>query len=423
MRRARALGRTHVRALLDATDGARFRVFVDSRQTLWRVLLDPFFQFPDCYAQGLIDIEGELERLACLIDQGTSKAPGVSRCLTSLSRMLRWPRRNSLTASKNNIHHHYDIGNEFYRLWLDERLLYSCGYFETANVSLEEAQLAKMNHICRKLWLRPGETVIEAGCGWGAMALHMAKQFGVRVRAYNISSEQLAEARRRAQEQKLEDRVQFIQGDWRTIDGQCDAFVSIGMLEHVGTANYRQLGSVIDRCLSRDGRGLMHSIGRNKPQPMDPWTERRIFPGAYPPSLGEMASLFEPHEFSILDVENLRLHYAETLRHWLARYQECMPTVRSTYGDRFARTWHMYLASSVAAFETGGLQLFQVLFARPQLNQLPRTRSYQYVDDRALGSHKNGAFSRRLGAPAFKTSMSGQAIHPVGAPAFKECKS
>jgi cyclopropane-fatty-acyl-phospholipid synthase len=375
-------------ALAETADRERPRIVIHSRPTLWRVLLDPFFQFPEGYADGKIEIEGDLERLACLIDQCASKAPRFTRWLTLLSRTLHWARRNTLIGSKDNIHHHYEIGNDFYRLWLDESLLYSCGYFEEPSASLEQAQVAKMNHVCRKLWLRPGETVIEAGCGWGALALHMAKHFGVRVRAYNISGEQIAEARRRAREEQLDDRVEFILDDWRNITGQCDVFVSIGMLEHVGGANYRRLGAVIDRCLSGDGRGLIHSIGRNKPQPMDPWTERRIFPGAYPPSLGEMATVFEPHDFSILDVENLRLHYAQTLRHWLKRYEESREAVRSMFGERFVRTWHMYLASSVAAFETGNLQLFQVLFARPQLNELPRTRSYQYGHLKSQGQQQ-----------------------------------
>ena len=366
-------------APVETADQERPRVVIHSRPTLWRVLLDPFFEFPERYADGQIEVEGDLGRLMWHIDRCASQSPRASRWFTLWSRMFHWARRNTLAGSKGNIHHHYDVGNDFYRLWLDENLLYSCAYFEEPSTSLERAQLAKMDHVCRKLWLRPGETVIEAGCGWGAFALHMAKHFGVRVRAYNISSEQIAEARRRAREEKLEDRVEFILDDWRNITGQCDVFVSVGMLEHVGVANYRRLGAVIDRCLSSDGRGLVHSIGRNQPQPMDSWTERRIFPGAYPPSPREMASVFEPHDFSILDVENLRLHYAETLRHWLTRFEKSLESVQSTYGERFTRTWRMYLASAIAAFDTGSLQLFQVLFARPQLNELPRTRSYQYA--------------------------------------------
>jgi cyclopropane-fatty-acyl-phospholipid synthase len=363
---------------LDSTvEPVRFRI--GDRRTLWRIFVDPFYQFPEAYCDDRVQIEGDVESLMGLIARYAARAPKATLWLTYLGKLLHWGGRNTLAASQKNIHHHYDIGNDFYRLWLDENLLYTCAYFEEPTASLEQAQCAKMDHVCRKLQLRPGETVIEAGCGWGGFAIHMAKNYGVRVRAYNISREQVAEARRRAQAEGLSDRVEFVLEDWRKITGSCDVFVSIGMLEHVGTANYRQLGDVIDRCLSPDGRGLIHTIGRNRRQPLDPWIERRIFPGAYPPSLAQMAPIFEPHDLSVLDVENIRLHYAETLRHWLARYEQSVETVRGMYEERFVRMWRMYLAGSVAAFEYGSLQLFQVLFARPLRNSLPLTRAHEYA--------------------------------------------
>jgi len=355
----------------------RFRL--SDRATLWRILFDPFFQFPDAYCDGRLQVEGDLETLMGHVAQSAARAPQATVLLTYVAKLLHWGGRNTLSGSQKHIQHHYDIGNDFYRLWLCENLLYTCAYFEELTASLEQAQCAKMDHVCRKLELRPGETVIEAGCGWGGFAIHMARHYGVRVRAYNISREQVAEARRRAQVEGLSDRVEFVLDDWRNITGSCDVFVSIGMLEHVGTPNYRRLGDVIDRCLSANGRGLIHTIGRNRRQPLDAWIERRIFPGAYPPSLGQMSAIFERREFSVLDVENIRLHYAETLRHWLARYEQSIETVRGMYDERFVRMWRMYLAGSVAAFEFGSLQLFQVLFARPMRNNLPLTRSHEYA--------------------------------------------
>lgn len=355
----------------------RFRIA--DRGTLWRILTDPFYQFSEAYCRGRLEVDGDLETLMGIVAKSAARSPQSTRWLTYLGKLFHWGSRNSLSGSQKNVHHHYDIGNDFYRLWLDENLLYTCAYFEEPAAALEQAQCAKMDHVCRKLELRSGETVIEAGCGWGGFALHMAKNYGVRVRAYNISREQVAEARRRAKAEGLDDRVEFILEDWRKITGCCDVFVSIGMLEHVGTANYRRLGDVIDRCLSADGRGLIHTIGRNRRQPLDPWIERQIFPGAYPPSLGQMSAIFERSEFSVLDVENIRLHYAETLRHWLARYEQSIETVRQMYDERFVRMWRMYLAGSVAAFDFGSLQLFQVLFARPMRNQLPLTRAHQYA--------------------------------------------
>jgi cyclopropane-fatty-acyl-phospholipid synthase len=355
------------------------RIQLHDRATLWRILVDPYFQFPEAYANGKLDIDGDLERTMCLIARSGAEAPQAARWLTLLETLLHWGGRNTLAASQKNIHHHYDIGNDFYRLWLDENLLYTCAYFEEPSASLEAAQIAKMDHVCRKLVLQPGETVIEAGCGWGGFALHMARHYGVRVRAYNISKEQVNAARARAKAEGLDDRVEFILDDWRNITGKCDVFVSIGMLEHVGLKNYRQLGDVIDRSLTPNGRGLIHTIGRNRSEVLDPWIERRIFPGARPPALSEMGAIFEPRQFSVLEVENLRLHYAETLRHWLARYEESVETIRKQYDSKFVRMWRMYLAGSVAAFDSGTLQLFQVLFARPRLNDLPLTRAHQYT--------------------------------------------
>ena len=173
--------------------------------------------------------------------------------------------------------------------------------------------------------------------------------------------------------------MNFIEADWRSISGQYDAFVSVGMLEHVGKSHYRRLGEVIHRVLAAHGRGLIHSIGRNKPRPVDAWIERRIFPGSYSPSLGEMLQVLEPREFSVLDVENLRLHYARTLRHWLARFEQAVGRVAQMFDDRFVRMWRLYLAGSVAAFEAGDLQLFQIVFARAESNQVPLTRAGWYA--------------------------------------------
>jgi cyclopropane-fatty-acyl-phospholipid synthase len=246
-------------------------------------------------------------------------------------------------------------------------------------MTLEAAQRAKMDHVCRKLRLRPGQRVIEAGFGWGGFALHMARHYGVNVRAYNISGEQVRYARAWAAREGLAERVEFVEDDYRNIRGHCDAFVSVGMLEHVGVENYATLGSVIGRCLAANGLGLIHSIGRNAPGRMNGWIERRIFPGAYPPSLGEMMQVFEPLRFSVLDVENLRLHYAQTLRDWRARYTAHLETIHAMYDESFTRAWDLYLAGSVAAFNTGSLQLYQVVFARGTNNAVPTTRSHLYV--------------------------------------------
>jgi cyclopropane-fatty-acyl-phospholipid synthase len=276
---------------------------------------------------------------------------------------------NDARAARENVHRHYDLGNDFYRLWLDREMVYTCAYFPTPDATLDAAQVAKMDRVCRKLALAPGERVIEAGCGWGSLALFMAARYGVTVRAFNISSEQIAFARGRARAEGLAGRVEFVEDDYRNVRGECDAFVSIGMLEHVGAADYRTFGAVIDRTLPERGRGLLHFIGRDRPSPLNPWIRKRIFPGAYAPTLREVFErVLEPHALSVLDVENLRLHYAKTLEHWRRRFGASAREVASMFDDRFVRAWDLYLAGSQAAFTTGSMQLFQVVFARGASN-------------------------------------------------------
>ncbi len=337
------------------------------------LIWDPSLALGDRYTDGRIVIEGDLPTVLTAIFQAMPH-----------QRQGSWrdwfigQRGHSLNESRDSVYHHYDLGNKFYRLWLDEQMAYTCAYYEHPEMSLEQAQIAKFDHVCRKLRLHKGEHVAEAGCGWGGLALHMARHYGVTVRAYNLSREQVAFARQRAQQEGLLDRVEFIEDDYRNITGTYDAFVSIGMLEHVGVDQYANLGKTMDRVLSPSGRGLIHTIGRNAARRLDSWTERRIFPGAEPPSLRQMMDIFEPFCFSILDVENLRLHYAQTLRHWLQRYEAAVPQVQALFDEKFVRMWRFYLAASIAAFAAGHLQLFQVLFTRAQNNTLPWTRADIY---------------------------------------------
>jgi cyclopropane-fatty-acyl-phospholipid synthase len=353
------------------------RVWLRDRGALWRLAVHPDLHFGDLYSTGRVEVEGDLVRFLETAYSGVAAhtPPWLRRLRDYWSR----PRANTPAGSRENIHHHYDLGNDFYALWLDrEAMQYTCAYFPDPAMTLEQAQIAKMDHVCRKLQLKPGDRVIEAGCGWGGLARHMARHYGVTVRAYNISHEQIAYARAKAAEEGLADRVEYIEDDYRNITGRCDVFVSVGMLEHVGKENYAVLGAVIDRVLTDEGRGLIHTIGRNRPAPMNAWIERRIFPGAYPPTLREMMDIFEPNGFSVLDVENLRLHYAKTLEHWLARFEAHAAEIERRFDRRFVRAWRLYLAGSIAAFTTGSLQLFQVVFARARNNALPWSRAHLY---------------------------------------------
>jgi cyclopropane-fatty-acyl-phospholipid synthase len=362
------------------------RVLIHDRVNLWKLIFNPTLQFGEAYSAGRIEVEGDLLEFLQAVYRAKSAARKPAGLLrNALRRGRQRMRSNTLGGSRANIHHHYDIGNDFYKLWLDDQLVYTCAYFPTPQATLEEAQVAKMELVCRKLWLRPGETLVEAGCGWGALALHMARQHGVQVKAFNISHEQIAYARQRAKAEGLGSQVEFIEDDYRAISGRFDVFVSVGMLEHVGIDHYRELGKVVDGCLSPRGRGMIHSIGQNQPNELSPWIRRRIFPGAYPPTLREMTRVLEPWGFSVLDVENLRLHYAETLRHWLRRFESAADRVARIFDDRFVRTWRLYLAGSAAAFATGALQLFQLVFSRPGLDEIPWTRERLYGGSPAPG--------------------------------------
>ena len=356
------------------------RILVRERGALWAIVRSPELGFGDGYSAGRIEIEGDLIDVLYRAYRAMESKSSVSLKKSFFGRLPR-AGRNTLGGSRKHIHHHYDLGNDFYRLWLDERMVYTCAYYEHGDATLEQAQEAKMHHVCRKLRLQPGQRVVEAGCGWGSLALHMARHYGVRVRAFNISHEQILYAREQAERSGLAGQVEFVEDDYRNIGGKYDAFVSVGMLEHVGPDHYEALGDVIARSLKDDGVGLVHSVGRSRPSAVNAWLEQRIFPGSYPPSLREMMSVFESNRFSILDIENLRLHYARTLTEWLARFDANAGTARKWYDDAFVRAWRLYLGGCAAAFLSSSIQLFQVVFTHPCHNSVPHTREHIYRPD------------------------------------------
>jgi cyclopropane-fatty-acyl-phospholipid synthase len=367
-------------ATLQLWNGARCRLsespvatlIVRDRSTLLRLLRAPALTFGEAYADGHLAFDGDLVEFLVAANHALAGRP--------YQRRNPHARGASTHDARSNVHVHYDLGNDFYQLWLDEAMVYTCAYFEAPGQSLDAAQRAKLEYVCRKLRLRPGEHVVEAGCGWGALAIHMARYYGVTVDACNISAPQLEFARERAQRLGVGDRVSFINADYRDVDRRADAFVSIGMLEHVGIEHYATLGRVIDRVLDgRHGRALVHFIGRNRPLEFNPWIARYIFPGAYAPTLAEMLpGVCEDVNLSVVDVENLRLHYAETLRHWLARFEAHAGDIAGRFDDRFVRMWRLYLAGARAGFLSGDLQLFQVLVERATDNSRPWTRAGLY---------------------------------------------
>ena len=372
------------------------KVILHDRTALIRMLMDPEVGFGDSYMEGRAEVDGDLVRCLEAVIRSMRKPEAGTWYGRLVSRWLAWAQANTPRGSAKNIHTHYDLTSDFYKLWLDPRMVYTCAYFPSPSTSLEDAQLAKMDHVCRKVQLQHGEKVIEAGCGWGALAIHMAKHYGANVRAFNISKEQIAFARERAKKEGLSRQVEFIEDDYRNISGKCDVFMSVGMLEHVGAENYKGLGRGIHRAMGDSGRGLLHFIGRNQNRLFSPWIRKRIFPGAHAPSLRQVMDIFEPSDIAVLDVENLRFHYARTLEHWLARFERSTDRVQEMFGADFVRAWRLYLAGSIAAFTTGSLQLFQVTFAGSEFAHIPWTRAYLYKEHQEAATEKEPRWIRAM---------------------------
>jgi cyclopropane-fatty-acyl-phospholipid synthase len=291
---------------------------------------------------------------------------------------------NPASRARRNVAHHYDLNGRLYSLFLDRDRQYSCAYFPRGDETIDEAQVAKKRHIAAKLLLnRPGLSVLDIGCGWGGLALTLARDYGARVTGITLSTEQLAEARARARAEGMEDRVTFELMDYRAVHRSFDRIVSVGMFEHVGVVHYRQFFEVLKRCLAPDGVALLHSIGRSDgPSSTNPWIAKYIFPGGYCPSLSEVFPAIEKTGLFATDVEILRLHYAETLRHWRRRFVANRDAIATIYDERFCRMWEFYLSGCELAFRREHHMVFQVQLAREQA-AAPLARDYITDAERA----------------------------------------
>lgn len=296
--------------------------------------------------------------------------------------------RNSLYRARRNVAHHYDLSNLLYENFLDPDLQYSCAYFSNPRMSLAAAQNAKKGHIAAKLLLRPGQRVLDIGCGWGGLALSLARLEDVSVLGVTLSSAQLTVAQQRARHAHLEQRVKFALLDFRQIEGRFDRIVSVGMFEHVGTPHYHEFFRIISRLLTDDGIALIHAIGRKDgPGITSTWIRKYIFPGGYIPALSEVIPTIERSGLWITDLEVLRLHYALTLRRWREAFLANRETLSATYDARFFRMWEFYLAASEMSFRFGGLMVFQAQLART-VDTVPLTRDYIFEDERNT-SHRS----------------------------------
>lgn len=290
----------------------------------------------------------------------------------------RFIQRNTPERARANVAHHYDMSDDLYRLFLDEDMQYSCAYFTDPDMSLEDAQAAKKAHIAAKLYLSPGQHVLDIGCGWGGMALTLARDFDVHVTGITLSENQLGTAQARARAEGLQDRVTFRLQDYRNVTETFDRIVSVGMLEHVGVPNYDTYFAKVADLLKPDGVALIHTIGRSAPpMPHSSWLNKYIFPGGYVPSLSELAGPMERSGLWQTDIEVWRLHYAYTLRHWRKRFEANIDTIRDMYDDRFITMFRYYFAICIAAFEQQMQGVYQIQLAHRR-DAVPLTRDYLY---------------------------------------------
>jgi len=370
--------------------GTLVRVRFNSAAAERAVLLDPEMNLGEEYMNRGCDIEvGRVLDLLSLLRVnigGRGRTWWTNVLAVGRSIIRRVSENNNRERSRNNVHSHYDLDGRLYRLFLDADMQYSCAYFEDGVTNLDDAQLAKKRHIAAKLDLKPGQRVLDIGSGWGGLGLYIAEHFDVNVTGVTLSDEQFAVSNQRAEERGLSNRVRFLLQDYRALQGSFDRVVSVGMFEHVGPSHYREFFRQLYALLPDEGIAVLHTIAKkNDPGPINPWIERHIFPGAYLPTLSELAPVIEREGLWLTDLENWRLHYARTLSAWNDRFQARRVEASAIYDERFCRMWEFYLQASELGFRLSGLCVFQMQFAK-RIDVVPITRDYIY--DRSAGIAK-----------------------------------
>jgi len=335
--------------------------------------------FGESYMEGLIDVEnGEPGTVVALANRNKHAFPKyVPKSFLKLMRGVTVGA--SVKQAKSDIHAHYDLGNDFYKLWLDrDWIQYTCSYFPNKNATLEEAQAFKLEQVKRKLLLKKGMAVTEVGGGWGGLAIYLAKNAGVTVKSFNISHEQILYARAWAKQAGVEKHVEFIEDDYRNSNHECDRFVSVGVFEHVGRPNHAEYFKTVKRQLKDGGVSVLHTITTDLERPTDPWIGKYIFPGGYIPSWREVVNALPNYDFHLTDAESLRMHYAITLDEWDRRFEQHVDEIRKERGEKFVRMWRLYLQASAASFRYSGLDLHQFVFTNGLNNALPLCRKYLF---------------------------------------------
>lgn len=384
--------------------GRELTVRLTDRKVPFEILKNPRLGFGEAYMDGRVVIENGtiLDLLEMVMgsnpwEEARPARKLLNKRMTTLKRLFA---RNDTKRARRNVAHHYDLGDELYETFLDSDRQYSCAYFTDTENELEQAQWEKKAHIASKLYLKPGQRVLDIGSGWGGLALFLHEQAGVDVLGITLSEDQLRVARQRAEDAGVSDHVKFELIDYRVLEGEFDRIVSVGMFEHVGLEYYDEFFASCRRLLKRDGVMLLHTIGKfgisKKP---DPFTDKWIFPGYHLPSLSQMTTASEKARLIVSDLETLRLHYAYTLRHWMKRVHDNREKIEAMYDARFFRMWEFYLAGGIVMFESGSGCNYQVQYIRDR-HALPITRDYMAEAEKKLrvpsaGKKKGPARARR----------------------------
>lgn len=331
--------------------------------------------FGEAYMNGIIEIEGSIKEVIASIYNKQESFLGGSKMYASLMKKI----SNTTKRSKENVTFHYDIGNDFYKLWLDETMTYSCAYFKTNNDSLKTAQQNKVAHILKKLNLQEGQTLLDIGCGWGELIITAAKKYGVKATGITLSTEQFERVKDRILEEQLEDSLDVKLIDYRESKKQkFDRIVSVGMLEHVGQEHLNEYFQKVNELLEDGGLSVLHTITTQKEGATNAWIDKYIFPGGYVPSISELVNHMAENKFLLIDLESLRRHYEKTLDMWSENFENVLDKVKMIKDERFIRMWRLYLNACAASFQVGNIDLTQFIFTKGTNNSLPFTRNYMY---------------------------------------------
>ena len=354
-----------------------FKLIIKNFPSKKELLSDPSVALGEAYMKGDIDIEGDLQKFFESIIRNKDSFMNKNTVFRLASKI----KAPSLIKSKKDIAHHYDIGNDFYSLWLDKTMSYSCGYFKNPTDTLYDAQMNKIHHILKKLNLKEGQHLLDIGCGWGYLIIEAAKLYKVKALGITLSEEQFKKAKERIKQEGLEDLVDVQLMDYRNLEKsnlEFDRIVSVGMAEHVGHANLPLFFKNVDSVLKESGLFLLHNITNLVETEGNKWITTYIFPGGYLPTLREELNIAADINFRTLDVESLRLHYMKTLEEWCKNFMNHLDEERDMFDDEFLRMWHLYLATCAAAFHYWDIDIHQILFSKGINNTLPMTRKYLY---------------------------------------------